>query len=67
MAITPEEIADRKFLVGLRGYDRDEVRTFLTAVAEELRSALEKSTAGTNGTSTATSTRAVCLGRGSNT
>src|SRR5690349_7801688 len=58
MAITPEEIADRKFLVGLRGYDRDVVRTFLTAVAEEFRSALEKSKARTNGSSTATTTEA---------
>ncbi|MBA2530416.1 MAG: DivIVA domain-containing protein, partial [Euzebyales bacterium] len=33
--LTPEEIAGRDFLVSLRGYDRDEVRTFLRRVAEE--------------------------------
>ncbi|MGI8711160.1 MAG: DivIVA domain-containing protein, partial [Acidimicrobiales bacterium] len=26
MSLLPEEIADKEFLVGLRGYDKDEVR-----------------------------------------
>ena len=33
MAITPEEIASKEFLVGLRGYDKDEVRAYLQTVA----------------------------------
>lgn len=33
MSITSEEIANKEFLVGLRGYDKDEVRTFLQTVA----------------------------------
>lgn len=37
MALVPEEIAGKQFIVGLRGYDRDEVQAFLRAVAEELR------------------------------
>ncbi len=37
--LTPEEITARRFLVSLRGYDRDEVHAFLDQVAEELRSA----------------------------
>ena len=32
--MSPEEIADRQFLVSIRGYDRDEVHAFLTEVAE---------------------------------
>ncbi|MDP8961018.1 MAG: DivIVA domain-containing protein [Actinomycetota bacterium] len=35
---TPEEIASRQFLIALRGYDRDEVTTFLGRVAEDYRS-----------------------------
>ncbi|MDQ3932256.1 MAG: DivIVA domain-containing protein [Actinomycetota bacterium] len=35
---TPEEIATRQFLIALRGYDRDEVTTFLGRVAEDYRS-----------------------------
>ena len=34
MALTSSEIANKEFLVGLRGYDKDEVRAFLQAVAE---------------------------------
>ena len=33
MAFTPEEIESKKFLVGLRGYDKDEVTTFLARLA----------------------------------
>jgi DivIVA domain-containing protein len=33
MAITPAEIANKEFLVGLRGYDKDEVRAYLQTVA----------------------------------
>jgi len=33
MAITSEEIAGKEFLVGLRGYDKDEVRAYLQTVA----------------------------------
>ena len=31
----PEDITNRDFMVGLRGYDRDEVRSFLDEVAHE--------------------------------
>lgn len=44
----PEEIQNHDFLVGLRGYDKDEVRAFLTEVAaeqERLLVALEQSQA----------------------
>lgn len=56
MAMTPEEIEDKKFLVGLRGYDRDEVRKFLASVADDYRTVLadeSKSRAGANGSSDA--------------
>ena len=33
MSLTPDEIAAKEFLVGLRGYDKDEVRAFLQTVA----------------------------------
>ncbi|MBW3664667.1 MAG: DivIVA domain-containing protein [Actinobacteria bacterium] len=33
--LTPDEIASREFLISLRGYDRDEVASFLRQVAEE--------------------------------
>ncbi|MCU1454719.1 MAG: DivIVA protein, partial [Acidimicrobiales bacterium] len=36
MALTPDEIAGKEFLVGLRGYDKDEVRAFLTVVADQV-------------------------------
>ena len=36
----PEDIQNQDFLVGLRGYDKDEVRTFLAQVAQEHASVL---------------------------
>lgn len=33
MALTPDEIADKEFTFGLRGYDQDEVRAYLHLVA----------------------------------
>ncbi|MBX3284147.1 MAG: DivIVA domain-containing protein [Actinobacteria bacterium] len=33
MSLTPDEIATKEFLVGLRGYDKEEVRTFLRTVS----------------------------------
>jgi DivIVA domain-containing protein len=33
MSLTPDEIANKEFLVGLRGYDKEEVRSFLRTVA----------------------------------
>lgn len=39
--MSPEEIADRQFLVSIRGYDRDEVHAFLNDVAETVE-ALEQ-------------------------
>ena len=35
MSLTSDEIADKEFLVGLRGYDKEEVRTFLRTVSKE--------------------------------
>ena len=35
--LSPDDIAQRRFLVALRGFDRDEVTTFLGEVAEEVR------------------------------
>jgi DivIVA domain-containing protein len=35
MAFTPEEIQGKEFFITLRGYDKDEVRSFLAALAEE--------------------------------
>lgn len=37
MALTPEEIADKDFPVGLRGYDQGDVRAFLRTVADTVR------------------------------
>lgn len=37
MAILPEEVETKEFIVALRGYDKDEVHDFLKDVAEELR------------------------------
>ena len=34
--LTPEEIAERRFLVSLRGYDRDEVHAFLADLAHQV-------------------------------
>ena len=39
MPMTSEEIASKEFLVGLRGYDKDEVRSFLKSVAGEFEAA----------------------------
>lgn len=39
MTLTPEEIAEKEFAFGLRGYDQEEVRAFLLLVAAEVRSA----------------------------
>lgn len=39
MPFRPDEIADKEFLVGLRGYDKDEVRSFLRLVAEQVATA----------------------------
>ena len=38
MALTPEEIAEKEFAFGLRGYDLEEVRAFLHLVAAEVAS-----------------------------
>ena len=46
MALTPEDIESKKFLVGLRGYDKDEVTAFLVEVATDYRSALDGGRAG---------------------
>lgn len=35
--LTPDDIAHRRFLISLRGYDRDEVTTFLEEVGEQVR------------------------------
>ncbi len=35
--LTPDDIAHRRFLISLRGYDRDEVTTFLEEVGDEVR------------------------------
>ncbi|HRW36879.1 MAG: DivIVA domain-containing protein [Acidimicrobiales bacterium] len=45
MALTSEEIASKEFLVGLRGYDKDEVRAFLQSVA----AAFDESATTSNG------------------
>jgi DivIVA domain-containing protein len=39
MTLTPEEIADKEFLVSLRGYDKTEVRSFLQIGADAFRDA----------------------------
>src|SRR5947208_14833413 len=35
--VSPEEIESKEFLVVLRGYDKDEVGSFLRAVADDVR------------------------------
>ena len=40
MSLNPEDVARRTFAIEERGYDRDEVRTFLFEVAAALRLAL---------------------------
>lgn len=41
MPFTPEEIDSKEFLITLRGYDKDEVKAFLKAVAADFRAALD--------------------------
>ena len=43
MPFTPEEIDSKEFLITLRGYDKDEVKAFLKAVAADFRAALDSS------------------------
>lgn len=43
MPFTPEEIDSKEFLITLRGYDKDEVKAFLKAVAADYRAALDSS------------------------
>jgi DivIVA domain-containing protein len=38
---TPEEIDSKEFLITLRGYDKDEVKAFLKAVAADYRAAVD--------------------------
>lgn len=42
MSLTPEEIAEKEFLIGLRGYDKDEVRSFLRTVSEAFSEASQE-------------------------
>lgn len=42
MSLTPEEIAEKEFLIGLRGYDKDEVRAFLRTVADAFSEASQE-------------------------
>lgn len=42
MAISPEEIRSKDFLVALRGYDKDEVAAFLRLVADEHAEMVER-------------------------
>src|SRR5918998_1116105 len=51
MALTPEDIQSKTFLVGLRGYDKDEVQTFLDEVATEVRTLLDGGGPSSNGAS----------------
>ena len=37
MAILPDDVESKEFVVALRGYDKDEVHEYLKAVADELR------------------------------
>src|SRR5256885_8540419 len=39
---SPEEIESKEFLVVLRGYDKDEVGSFLRAVADDVRALTEQ-------------------------
>jgi DivIVA domain-containing protein len=43
---TPEEIDSKEFLITLRGYDKDEVKAFLKAVAADYRAALSSADSG---------------------
>src|SRR5947208_10105201 len=46
---SPEEIESKEFLVVLRGYDKDEVGSFLRAVADDVRSLTEQVAQGADG------------------
>jgi DivIVA domain-containing protein len=46
MALTPDEIAEKEFAFGLRGYDQDEVRAFLHLVAAQVAGGLIEPGAG---------------------
>src|SRR4051812_28910196 len=41
-SFTPDEVADRSFTVARRGFDTDEVETFLAAVADQVRAAMDR-------------------------
>lgn len=45
MPFPPEEIETRRFVPAFRGYDRDEVETFLRAVAADYRKLLQRTSA----------------------
>ncbi len=49
MPLTPAEINSKDFLVSLRGYDREEVRAFLAAIAADYKSALAAATQAETG------------------
>ncbi|MDQ1396934.1 MAG: hypothetical protein QOG64_2193, partial [Acidimicrobiaceae bacterium] len=46
MPFTPEEIESKEFLVVLRGYDKEEVGSFLRAVAADVRNLQQEATSG---------------------
>ena len=54
MAFTPDEVATQEFLTAIRGYDKEEVRRFLSVVARQMAdvedriAALERQGAATN-------------------
>ncbi|MEO6989102.1 MAG: DivIVA domain-containing protein [Aquihabitans sp.] len=41
MSLTPENIAEKEFTLGLRGYDKEEVRSYLQTVANSLSAAID--------------------------
>lgn len=41
MSLSPEQIATRRFVVALRGYDKDEVDSFLTEIGEQVAELLQ--------------------------
>lgn len=45
MPFPPEEIESRRFVPAFRGYDRDEVETFLRAVAADYRRLMQRASA----------------------
>lgn len=42
MALNPDQIENKQFVVGLRGFDKDEVQSFLELVANDYRKALDR-------------------------